>query len=260
MLLRFGIVILGLSFFLPPAFAQDYGNRQQQNIAKEDIKANGVLKGIRNGQLYVLADDGGQWVVNIERNAQRLGYVGTADAQWLRAGMFVEFNATVNAKGETTIPVKQANIITPTKENPAGVSGDSGGKSEDFFGVKEESEKPKEVTMKVRAVGQITGVKDGVAAVNCGNGTVLAAFDPEARISIDLPGAAGLQLARVGDKIEFVGWYVQNNKGQAWASSVHVSGSEVYTGKSPMKPVKGRPMKPMAEKPAEAAEKPAEEK
>lgn len=232
--------------------------QQGQDIPKEQIEAGGTIKGIRNGQFYVVTSDGGQWIVNVDPKAQKLTFAGSADASWLQPGMFVEFNATVNAKGEATTPVKIANVMTPTKDNPPGVGNDSGGKSEDFFGVKEGDDKKKEETIKVRVVGQITGVKDGVATVNGGNAMLLVPFDPAAKISVEMPGADGLGLARPGDKIEFSGWYVKNNKGQAWANTIHVSGSEAFTSKSPAKPPKTRPMK---EKPgADKAEKPADEK
>jgi len=237
------------------ASAQDYGDQPQQDIPKEQIEASGVIKGIRNGQFYVLASDGGQWIVNVDPKAQRVSFAGSADATWLRPPMFVEFNATVNAKGEATVPVKIATVMTPTKENPPGVGTDSGGKSDDFFGTKEGSDKKKEETIKVRVVGQITGIKEGVATVNGGDATLLVPFDKDAKISVEIPGVDGLELARAGDKIEFSGWYVKNNKGQAWANTLHVSGSEAFTSKTPAKPAKTRPVKP---KPSE--EKPAEEK
>ncbi len=250
-------LLLAFGGFASAACAQDiYGPRPgaKQDIPKEQIQASGTIKGIRGGVLYVVTEDGGQWVVNIDPNSRRLGFAGSADAQWLRPGMFVEFNATVNAKGESTTPISIATVLTPTKENPPGISSEAGGSSDELFGVKEEKDKAKEETVKVRVVGQITGMKDNLAIVNGVTATLKVAFAPDAKIAVEVPGADALQLVRAGDKVEFSGWYIQNNKGQAWANEVHVRGSETLTGKKP------GPKTPVAKPTKEAGKPAAEEK
>lgn len=245
------LVVAALVLSPVVAFAQ-YGRPMLPQVEREQVAETGTLKGIGPGVLYVLAEDGGQWMVAVEQNARDIGYTNTAEAGWLRPGMWIEFNAKISSKGEVVSTVNSVNVITPTDKNPPGVHGNEGGSnvSEGLFeGLKEEQpKKPKkneEVVADFRVVGQLGGTKDGKTQVAAGNVLLKVEFDPETKVAIDVKN---LLLARSGDKVEFRGWYVKGNKGKAYANRV------VIDGKEPLKMEqtgKKRPMPPMKEKPAE---------
>jgi len=238
-------------------FGQVYG-RPMQDIPREQLRTNGTLKNLVPGKLHVADEDGGQWVVYVEQQTREIGLSGSADAAWLRPGMFVEFKATVNAKGETTSAVSAATVMTPDMKNPPGVFNEvGGGKATELFTSKEEDvkkdkAKPKrgDETYDVRVVGQISRMKDGKVLLNAGGLTISAEIDEKARISVDLTGAQSLMLARPNDKIEVHGWYPQGQKGQAWANRIQVTAAQPFTGVD-MSKKKPLPMVKTTEKPAE---------
>ena len=240
-------------------FGQVYG-RPMQDIPREQLRTNGTLKNLVPGKLHVADEDGGQWVVYVEQQTREIGLSGSADAAWLRPGMFVEFKATVNAKGETTSAISSATVMTPDMKNPPGVfNAVEGGKATELFTSKEEDVKkdktkgkPKrgDETYDVRVVGQIERVKDGKAIINAGGMGISAEIDEKARISVDLTGAQSLMLARPNDKIEVHGWYPQGQKGQAWANRIQVTAAQPFTGVD-MSKKKPLPMAKTTEKQAE---------
>jgi hypothetical protein len=239
-----GILALGLL----PAQAVAQGNAAKkgpggmyngQQIPRENIKESGTIKNLAAGKLFVLTEDGGQWLVNVEQNARELSYSASAEAAWLASGMFVEFQGTFNKKGEGTSPVSSLTVMVPSDKNPPGLHDDSNPTTAKLFAANEKEEEQtkgkKEETISRRVVGQITNLRGGKATVNAGGANVTVEIDEQAKVAVDLAGAAGLAFARPGDKVSFEGWYVQTYKGQAWANTISVTAAEKLTGQTPKK-------------------------
>ena len=249
------LAICGLLAFARPAASQ-YGERRQPQpeIQKEPLQCSGTVKQVGRGVIGLVTEAGDQWAVQVEARPQDLSFTGTADATFVKPGMWIRFSTKLTRRGDAQEPIAAAEIYTPREGFGVGVfpeGAGAGGEGGALF-VPNAEEKPKpEPKSKVRdedAVyrvgGQVSKISRlGELTINAGGTSVKAKLAEDAKISIDV---ADLSFLQAGDKIEVTGWYPAGTKGRAVASKVIASASQPLTDASKKK------------KPAPAANKPAE--
>lgn len=249
-----------------PALAQ-YGERRQvqPEIKREPLQAAGTVKQVARGVIHLATDEGEQWLIQVQARPQDVSFTGTADASFVKPGMWVRFTSQLTRRGDAKDPIASLEIYTPREGFGVGVQADAigggGGANELFAGPAEEKPqpepkkgKPSEDTV-YRIGGQVSKISRlGELTINAAGTSIKAKLADDAKVSIDVTDLSYLQ---AGDKIEIRGWYPMGRKGQAIAEQVTASASQSLTDTSKKK----KPM-PATDKPdgdADNAEKPAAE-
>jgi hypothetical protein len=226
---------------------------------RENVELAGKLKQIGPGVLQIATDAGDQWLVRLEGRPQemKISFSGKADPSFLKSGMLVQFEGTVNKRGELQEKLEQIVVTSPREGievgvHPEGTGGNTGG----LFSNDKPDEKPKKQArpdaVRCRITGLITKIgRNGELTVNCRNGTVTAELGDSVQVSVDL---TDLRLAQPGDKVELRGWHVKNQKGTVWSRDVSVSAADVL-GEAKKK---SRSSEKEEEKKKEGEDKPAE--
>jgi hypothetical protein len=257
--MRYASVFTVLIAFAGPASAQ-YGERRQPQpeIQREPLQCAGTVKQVGRGVIGLTTEAGDQWAVQVEARPQDLSFTGSADATFVKPGMWIRFTTRLTRTGNAQEPIATAEIYTPREGfgvgvYPEGAGEIGGGEGGALFAPTEEKPKPKaEPKPKIRdedvvyrVGGQVSKISRlGELTINAGGASVKAKFAEEAKISVDV---ADLSFLQAGDKVEVTGWYPAGTKGRAVATQVRASASQPLADASKKK------------KPAPAAEKPAEE-
>ena len=260
--IRYGWLSICLALAVAaPARGQRPNRPEVPRENRENVELSGILKQIGPGVLQIATDAGDQWLVRLEGRPQemKLAFSGKADPAFLRSGMLVQFAGTVNKKGQLQEKLDSL-IITSLREGvevgvfPEATGGNAGG----LFSDSKPEEKPKKPAktdaVPCRVTGYITKIsRAGELTVNCRNAAVTASLGEEAKVSVDL---TDLRLAQAGDKVELRGWYIKNQKGQAWSRDVNISAANVLgePKKKPREEDKDPEKKPTDEKPKGAKE------
>jgi hypothetical protein len=260
---------------------EEYGVRRQpqQEIPREPLQCAGTVKQISRGVIGVVSDAGDQWLMQVDARPQDLSFTGSADATFVKPGMWIRFTTKLTRRGDAKDPIATAEIYTPREGFGVGVypegAGQGGGEGGgELFGAPvEEKAKPKaKAEPKVRdedvvyqVGGQVSKISRlGELTINAGGTSVKATLAEDAKISVDV---ADLSFLQAGDKIEVRGWYPAGTKGRAIANQVTASASQPLTDASKKKkpiPSTEKPAaegdEPKADKPAEGEKKPGEAK
>jgi hypothetical protein len=245
------------------AIAQ-YGERRQpqQEIPREPLQCSGTVKQVARGVIGLATEAGDQWAVQVEARPQDLSFTGTADATFVKPGMWIRFSTKLTRRGDAKEPIATAEIYTPREGFGVGVfpegAGTGGGEGGALF-VPNTEEKPKpEPKAKIRdedtvyrVGGQVSKISRlGELTINAGGTSVKAKLAEDAKISVDV---ADLSFLQAGDKVEVVGWYPAGTKGRAVATQVTASAAQPLTDAS-----KKKKPAPAADKPAEGDQPPAD--
>jgi hypothetical protein len=262
------VALAGFALPSQQAAAQVYGERRQPQveIPREPLQCAGTVKQVGRGVIGLQTEAGDQWLVQVEARPQDLSFTGSADATFVKPGMWIRFTTKLTRRGDAQEPIAMAEIYTPREGFGVGVypegAGVGGGEGGPVFAPAEEEKPRPEAKAKVRdedvvyrVGGQVTKISRlGELTINAGGTSVKATLTEDAKISVDV---ADLSFLRAGDSIEVRGWYPAGTKGRAIVSQVTASTAEPLTDPSKKK----RPA-PAADKPAEGDEpqvaKPAE--
>lgn len=199
---------------------------------RENVELAGMLKQIGPGVLQIATEAGDKWLVRLEGRPQemKVSFSGKADPSFLKSGMLVQFEGTVNKRGELQEKLEQIVVTSPREGIEVGVYPEAtGGNTGGLFSDDKPEEKPKKQArpdaVRCRVTGLITKIgRTGELTVNCRNGTVTAELADTVQVSVDL---TDLRLAQPGDKVELRGWHVKNQKGTVWTREVNVSAASV---------------------------------
>lgn len=204
------------------------------------------------GVIAVVDDNNQQWRVAVPVGA-KISVTGTATADFLRSGLFVEFQAELNDRGEIQGKIGELTIVTPSKERPIGLfpAGTAAGGGQDGFGagMGKGEKAPGARTGKKRGVaagayrivGRLTVGRGGKLSVQTGRGTARFELTEEPKINVDL---ADYTVAAKGDKVSIKGVMMQNRPGLARANKVEIELAEPLTGAKKKRPPKPGPKPP----------------
>jgi hypothetical protein len=260
------LALAGIALAAIPASAQVYGERRppQVEIPREGLQCTGTVKQVGRGVIGLQTEAGDQWLVQVEARPQDLSFTGSADATFVKPGMWIRFTTKLTRRGDAQEPIATAEIYTPREGFGVGVypeGADAGGGGEGgalFAPAGEEKPKPepkakvREEDIVYRVGGQVSRISRlGELTINAGGTSVKATLAEDAKISIDV---ADLSFLRVGDSIEVRGWYPAGTKGRAIANQVTASSAEPLSDPSKKK----KPAPAATEKPAEGDQPPAD--
>ena len=252
-------------------------------LQKVEIDGGGTVKQVARGVMHVVSEEGEQWLVRVDARPQDITYMATADASFVKPRMFVRFTSKLSKRGQATEPVTSLTIFTPREGYDVGVrptagegtdagDPDEGGgtpSAAELFGGEEGPEKKPKARANANSTpdentdylvsGQVTKIsRTGEMTIAARKATVKADLSEDAEVSLDM---GNLALLRPGDKVEFRGWHLPNQKGQAIATKVTATAAQPLSGNGKKKPLaKAAEIEKPADtdKPAKA-DKPAED-
>ncbi len=215
----------------------------------EKFTGSGIIEAIGPGVLQ--ANIGGQpWLIKPSEKC-KLTVKGTAEADFLRAGLFVRVSGEFDKKGKAAAPIGELEIVTPSASAVPGIVGGGLGPTAVPAGGFGEGEPkpaaaPANVPTALVVTGRIASIKNGELTVSAGNGSVRFTLTDAPTIKVN---AADIGFARIGDAVDVKnGGYFQ--PGRALAEEMTIS---LVTPLSA--PKKRLPIKP-GEKPGSPSEAP----
>lgn len=195
-----------------------------QELPRENVMANGVVKGVRPGLLAIVTEEGEQWLVKTPERPQSISFVASAERGWLRPGMLVRFKNSFDAKGKPVALVRQLEVISLRPDTQVGVTADAklgGGVS--FAGEEPAKKQSAPETMSCTVVGTLRGFKDGSILVAAGGMAVQSQLDDKATISVDV---ADYSLAREGDTVRVSGWRYPGRRDQVFSNQLTITSKQ----------------------------------
>lgn len=274
-------VLLGLA---AAADAQRQLGRQGRDFRPpmEKFAGKGTIEGIARDRIQILTDTDQRWMIFIDEKTV-VHVVGTAEADFLRPGLWVQFTADFDKRGKAKDKVKKLAIFTPRQQmdigfwpegmvpiapagqegaNPGrgfggrvggGADGGAGGGADGGadggagggFGGRANAQASSVYTVH----GQIRGIRKGLLTVQAGRAMFQFTPDEKPEIAVDF---ADYSVAKPGDKISITkGKMFQGRLGLAQALEMTITLSEplALPKKKPRRTVtKPPPKKPVPKK------------
>ncbi|RCS40462.1 hypothetical protein DTL42_24105 [Bremerella cremea] len=238
-------LLLGTSLW-----AQQPGAPAQNKPERKEI--SGKLSDAKGKYIKLTPDQGGQdWVILVESKPNEITIRGEAEKGWVRQGMLVTFDATVDKKGIGQEAVQEVSVFAPGPSIVMGVTEagalptqgeDSGSKST-------------EETAKVTVVGRLTSIaRDGRWNVAAGRTKVLVEVAEDAKVKVELHEPS---LIQIGDKVSGTVWYTTENQG-TMKGEVEIEASKPFA--APEDPKEARRKSRQKKKDEQEAEAPGEAK
>lgn len=111
---------LAAVLLISPLFAQQPGQPQQPKPEKKEM--TGTLVDAKGKWIKLKATEGNDWALLVESKPQEIIVRGKAERDWVRPGMYVMFDVTVDRKGMSQSPVTEASVFTPSPSIEMGVT------------------------------------------------------------------------------------------------------------------------------------------
>ncbi len=261
MLLR---LLLAASVTLVVAEAEAQRRGPKPKMAR--FAAQGAVQAVRPGAIQLLTNTNQTWIVFVDPKA-KISVTGTAEPDFLKPGMFVQFSVELDKRGKARSPVGELTIFTPSEAAQIGIwpvdaVPEEGEDAQNGFGADAANPQPRSKRSKGTLAGQyavngrITGIRKGAYTVSFGRGTVQIKLTDEPQIKVDF---ADYSVAKKGDAITVTrGQRPPNMMGRAKATALEIVLSEPLTGPRKKKLARAKP----AEEPKESEDekKPMDEK
>jgi len=194
-----------------------------------------------------------EWTIRVDSDPKEIIVRGEAEKGWVRPGMFVHFEATLDKKGVGQSEVSDVSVFTPTQQIQMGVTQQAGLPDFSSAGSEEEStESTGEEVAKYTVVGRLTGVsRDGKWSVAAGKAKVTVDVADDAKISVELPDP---RLIRLGDTVKGTVHYYNQGLG-VMKGEVEVEAAQPFEApEDPREARRNRRNKEKEEAPANPAE------
>jgi len=251
-------VAAGLLF---PAYGQVLRPRRDVRAGKgvkpklEPFAAEGTIRAVipgrmkMPGRIQMLTDSTQNWLVLVDPKTI-VRVVGTAEADFLRAGMFIRFTAEVDNRGMAKEKLKQLTIFTPSQQSFPGIwpegqdpAGDKPAEGKRRFGTGIGGVPPngraagKAPTSGVYSIaGQIARCRKDRLTVNAVRAAVRVQLAKDPKIDVDF---ADYSVAKPGDRISVT-------KGKMFAGRIGLAQAQELTIKlsKPLSLAKKKPVRP----------------
>ncbi|MBA2114522.1 hypothetical protein [Bremerella alba] len=202
----FSLAVLLLSF---PVHAQN-ANQPQQGMPnfngrpgqeQERTTLTGKLTAAQAPLIKLKPEKGNQeWTIRVDSKPNEIIVRGEAEKAWVRPGMFVHFEATLDKKGVGQSAISKVSVFTPTPQLELGVTEQAELPDFSSTGEQETTESTAEEVSKYTVVGRLSGVsRDGKWSVSAGKAKVTVEIAEDAKISVELPDP---RLIRMGDTVK----------------------------------------------------------
>ena len=245
-------VAAGLLF---PAYGQVIRPRRNVRAGKgvkpklEPFAAEGTVRAVMPRGIQMLTDSTQNWMVIIDPKTV-IHVTGTAEADFLRAGIFIRFTAEVDNRGMAKEKLKQLTIFTPSQQNFPGIwpegqdpAGDKPAEGKRRFGTgiggvpSNGRAAGKAPTSGVYSIaGQITRCRKDRLTVNAVRAAVRVQLAKDPKIDVDF---ADYSVAKPGDRISVT-------KGKMFAGRIGLAQAQELTIKlsRPLSLAKKKPVRP----------------
>jgi len=248
MLIRALTTIFVLFSALAVADAQIYGPSRavkpgkgfQQQIL-EPFQALGTIEAIAPGKILILTQFNENWMIWLQPQT-KLITVGEAKAEFLYAGLFVQFKAELDRHRNVTRSIEELTVITPSQEKTPGIYPLEDAKA-DSPGRKTSAAGP------CMIIGRISALRNDKLQIQVPQGTQLCQLSENAKIRLEV---ADYSMARKGDKISVMGLKMRGAAGQVQAVQVKIELAETLAGMN----VKSLPVKPQTQYRSKSPAKP----
>lgn len=228
------------------------GQAAQKKPEKKEI--SGKLADARGKYIKLTPEKGGEdWVILVDSKPNEITIRGEAEKGWVRQGMLVTFDATVDKKGVGQEAVSEISVFPPGPSIVMGVTqadalptlGDDGGSSST------------EETATVTVVGRLTSIaRDGRWNVTAGRAKVLVEVAEDAKIKVELHEPS---LIQIGDKVKGTVWYT-SEKDATMKGEVEIEAAKPFTAPEDPKEARRKSRQQKKEEQEAEAEKPGEAK
>jgi hypothetical protein len=213
-------MLLGLLAAVPLTASAAQGRRGQQP-KPERVEADGTIEGAAGpGILKILTATNQTWFFKLSRETE-IHVTGTAEEDYLRPGLFVEFTAELDRRGRSPNKVSELAIFTPTMQKFPGIfpAGGFGG-PDTAAAPGPAAKKDPNATAPYKVLGRITSLKNKGLKVSAGRGVVQVELGDSPKISVDV---ADLSVVQKGDKIKAEGTSVRDGFAQARTITIELS-------------------------------------
>ena len=223
----------------------------------EPFAAEGTVQAVMPRGIQMLTDSTQNWMVIIDPKTV-IHVTGTAEADFLRAGIFIRFTAEVDKRGSAKEKLEQLTIFTPSQQNFPGIWPEGQGPADDKpaegqrrFGTGIGGVPPvgranaapngraagKAPTSGVYSIaGRITRCRKDRLTVNAGRAAVRVQLAEDPKIDVDF---ADYSVAKPGDRISVT-------KGKMFAGRIGLAQAQELTIKlsKPLSLAKKKPIRP----------------
>lgn len=208
----------GIAILAQPALAQ------KERPKRETVQLVGTIEGIERGVAKVIDAQQAEWYVKMEPKGT-FSYSGSAEADWLKRGMWVRFTTKFNAEGEPQEMLRDVVVFQPKKDDKLGIySNQSGATFKNPFTKSLADDIPESERLKSYTVaGRLKGVKKDELSVQAGRLTLSIPIDERTKYRVEVPDPS---LIRQGDDVTIRGWKVPNAENAVMASSLTVTAKE----------------------------------
>ncbi len=233
------VLSIGLLFsFSALLEAQNIRRQPAIKQATQPVQINGTIEGVMRGMIAVVDDNNQPWRVAVPVGA-KISVTGTVTFDFLRSGLFVEFQAELNDRGEIQAKIDELTIVTISRERPIGLfpAGAAAGGDQDGFGAGREGDEKKRggrtgkkrglAAGAYRIVGRLIVGRGGKLSIQTDRGTARFELTEEPKINVYL---ADYTVAAKGDKVSIRGVMLQNRPGLARAKKVEIELAEPLAG------------------------------
>jgi hypothetical protein len=233
----------------PAPYGRGDWNRWNVPMAQlEPVKLEGALKQAGNRELLITTDSNETWRVGIAALPKDISFTGQAEESFLKKGMYVQFVARLNKRGNAQEPVKAIVITSPDAAGPPGVSTGSSAPVNDgpgggLFSNPEPEPKAKKGPKKpaprpedtdVQVTGALTQIRAGKVTVSADGESIRAELAEDVKVTVS---TSDLSFIRPGDKVEITGQMIKDRKGLARATAVTIVAKEPLADESKRKPL-----------------------
>jgi hypothetical protein len=207
--LAFGCAMI--SILATAALAQ----AQQPTPLPKDFDTKGEFEGMAGNYMKCLLN-GNLMFVRFDQKS-KVKVTGTATADFLDKGLFVQFKGVFDRHGKGTEPIKEFVIFSPDANSSLGAL-ESGGNAFDEPTPGKKKGPPPPTAM-YDVAGRITASHNNLLSIDCGNKKLRAEVAPDATVKLD---ASDPSWASPGDLVKIKGSVDQPPHGVALAAEVSI--------------------------------------
>jgi hypothetical protein len=209
-----------ISLLASTALAQVLPAQQQPHIVtlQRFPATKGEYVGMAGSYMKCILN-GDPVMVQFDKNS-KVKITGTASADALAVGMYVQFKGTFNRFGKGTEPIKDVVIFSPDANNQPGAYEIGGGSNAFDEPTPTKKKGPPPTTTMYQIAGRITAVHKNIINVDCGNLKVKPEIAPDATVKLE---SSDPSWASSGDKITIAGVILGQGRALCSTATIEVS-------------------------------------
>jgi hypothetical protein len=242
-LLLAAILAFGLSASLEAQMQNQRRGQPQMPQPTQPVEIKGTIEQVVRGGIVALDATSQPWQVFLPANA-KVQVVGGASVDYLRNGLFVEFQGEIDLHGRLKEKVDHLTIVTLSPEKQVGLfpsesdmaDGEQGGLGMgEGLGGKPAKAKKAGVTVagSYRIVGKLMVGRGNKLSVQTGRGSLPLELTEQPTVAVDV---SDYSIAAKGDNITVKGLMMPNMPGRAQATEVKIELAEPLAGITKKKP------------------------